>query len=903
MQDFVQSYWQNLESKKLNFQTNVLNLLNKIAENQDGFVQINPYDTYNSLNPNFSVQNLNGTQGYILLRQDRKDIDKIHKEKNISQYTNLKGNLLIINELSWVFSINSKIKKFDFDSKNKADEKQINKFSNLLNEFLSLNTPISQELEVVIKNLANYGIILRNGIQNQLKKEEFRKESTKLWQTYTYFEANLDNQITLEKFADDLVLGFIWTLIFAKINSQDEELKLENISSFLPKSNAFLREYLGFLETLALNEFDWILSEILQDFNQLNPAIFDFQDQNENSLDIIYGLFCSCYYEDSTAELSKEIPQKLAKSIIKNLDLALKEDFEYKSGLANRYKVSFLDSGNSTTLALETLKVGIAGVASYSPRFALTIRKFLLQKIVSSQSQISVYILGQIRLSYFFEKLNYTVNPPEKSQFFLSDFFNPKKQKTTKEFLSIFEKEQNSIAEFEDDFLIISASIFGDFEKINTDFLFLLKKIEQNKEQIINILIDNDFLEANFFRNARYKLTNHFDKIYVFDLHGNQKIAEINPNGDLDENILDKKEGVAMLLCIKKEGIEKAIKTFDIFGQKEEKLDFLFKNDYQNIDWQEINPQSPNFSLKDVSLASIYQKGYPIDKIFKQKENPFKFRDKDCSFSADKMHKQKVLCRPFDFRWVIATEKEQNQENYYLHLVQKNKGNPHTYLLSNSKITKNYFEAEKVYSFPLYQYQKNDDFIGLFSNGEITKSDNFTQEFRNYIQDLYKQKMNEKDVLAYIYGTLWNQKYQSDYVQFLKNDYPRITFPKVKTQFKKSVILGKKLIQVHCFEKAGDKLLDNSLAKIKHLQKGKRDFHLDSFESMQVLDNQDFITLVINQNLHIENIPKAVYQFRIGNSKPVQNYLLARQKRILNQEQIQDFRRLIQVIAFSILLN
>ena len=121
----------------------------------------------------------------------------------------------------------------------------------------------------------------------------------------------------------------------------------------------------------------------------------------------------------------------------------------------------------------------------------------------------------------------------------------------------------------------------------------------------------------------------------------------------------------------------------------------------------------------------------------------------------------------------------------------------------------------------------------------------------------------------------------------------------MKSQFKKLVTLGKKLIQVHCFEKAGDKLLNTKLANIKHLQKGKKDFHLDSFENMQVIDNQGFITLEINQNLHIENIPKTVYELRIGNSKPIQNYLLARQKRILTQAQIQDFSKLIQILAFT----
>lgn len=216
MEEFIYSYWQNLKTKEVDFQTNSLNLLSIIAEKQEGFVQINSYDTYNSLNPTFSVRNLNGTQAYILLREEQIDVEKKYKTQAITQYSNLKGNLLIINQLTWFFIKDSRLKKFHFTRDDAPNDKQINTFLKLLEGFLSTNSPISQDVENVIQGLANYSTILRNGIENKLKIEEFKKENSSIWQTYTYFSTNLASQITPEQFTNELAASFVWILIFPK---------------------------------------------------------------------------------------------------------------------------------------------------------------------------------------------------------------------------------------------------------------------------------------------------------------------------------------------------------------------------------------------------------------------------------------------------------------------------------------------------------------------------------------------------------------------------------------------------------------------------------------------------------------------------------------------------------------
>ena len=52
-------------------------------------------------------------------------------------------------------------------------------------------------------------------------------------------------------------------------------------------------------------------------------------------------------------------------------------------------------------------------------------------------------------------------------------------------------------------------------------------------------------------RQMRKKLLEGFDKIFILDLHGNSNKKETSPDGSVDENVFDIRQGVSINIMIK----------------------------------------------------------------------------------------------------------------------------------------------------------------------------------------------------------------------------------------------------------------------------------------------------------------------------------------------------------------
>lgn len=75
--------------------------------------------------------------------------------------------------------------------------------------------------------------------------------------------------------------------------------------------------------------------------------------------------------------------------------------------------------------------------------------------------------------------------------------------------------------------------------------------------------------------------------------------------------------------------------------------------------------------------------------------------------------------------------------------------------------------------------------------------ENFTPEFRKFIDAKYKEHFSPEVILGYIYAILHHKDYKEKYLDFLKIDFPKIPFVKSKEKFLALSKLGLKLINVH----------------------------------------------------------------------------------------------------------
>ncbi len=98
-------------------------------------------------------------------------------------------------------------------------------------------------------------------------------------------------------------------------------------------------------------------------------------------------------------------------------------------------------------------------------------------------------------------------------------------------------------------------------------------KIEQAGEGIAALVVPHNSLDAPTFRGLRASLLRTFEEIYVLDLHGNGRKAERSPTGGPDENVFPGiRQGVAVLLLVKRQGLRRRVWHADLYGDRRHKL-------------------------------------------------------------------------------------------------------------------------------------------------------------------------------------------------------------------------------------------------------------------------------------------------------------------------------------------
>jgi hypothetical protein len=139
------------------------------------------------------------------------------------------------------------------------------------------------------------------------------------------------------------------------------------------------------------------------------------------------------------------------------------------------------------------------------------------------------------------------------------------------------------------------------------------------------------------------------------------------------------------------------------------------------------------------------------------------------------------------------------------------------------------------------------------------------------------------DILDYIYAVLHSPTYREKYKEFLKNDFPRVPYPKDKDTFWQLVTLGGQIREIHLLESPTVEQYitqyptdgDNVVVKPKY-ENGK----------VYIYDTQYF-----------DNVPQTAWDFYIGDYQPAQKWLKDRKERTLEVDDILHYQKII--VAFT----
>ena len=216
----------------------------------------------------------------------------------------------------------------------------------------------------------------------------------------------------------------------------------------------------------------------------------------------------------------------------------------------------------------------------------------------------------------------------------------------------------------------------------------------------------------------------------------------------------------------------------------------------------------------------------------------------------------KCLYRPFIYQYLYFSNKfcdrlsfnkflfpNENSENLTLNFQVSTPRRYTDCFVSNKMIDLNFTVIAGIVSVPLYVYE----------NGE--KKLNITDYAIKEFQNKYKDKATAENIFAYCHAVLSSPKYQKEYEENLKIDYPRIPLYK---NFDRFVELGKRLIKLQTE-------FENFDCRNEEIQlKIEKDFKYMPEDFSMIKLNKEKGIIIFDGKNRIENIPKKAFDYKIG---------------------------------------
>jgi predicted helicase len=175
---------------------------------------------------------------------------------------------------------------------------------------------------------------------------------------------------------------------------------------------------------------------------------------------------------------------------------------------------------------------------------------------------------------------------------------------------------------------IVDAYRFSDGEALNEKKVWLQDDyvkftrnaqvtIEETGYGIVGFITNHGYLDNPTFRGMRQSLMGTFNEICIINLHGNANKKEQSPDGSIDKNVFDIRQGVGITLACRNRG-PISISHSDIWGSRESKYDWLNSHGIINTPTSVITPDSPFylFEPQNTDSRAEYNDGIPVTEIF-----------------------------------------------------------------------------------------------------------------------------------------------------------------------------------------------------------------------------------------------------------------------------------------------
>ncbi|EHQ1323382.1 N-6 DNA methylase [Campylobacter upsaliensis] len=479
------------------------------------------------------------------------------------------------------------------------------------------------------------------------------------------------------------------------------------------------------------------------------------------------------------------------------------------------------------------------------------------------------------------------------------------------------------------------------------------KNIFEANSGLMGFITNNSFLDGRIHRNMRESLYKSFDEIYILNLHGSDKDAKNDENVfDIKIGVC-----ISLFIKYKNEPSKGATIFYASTAQKgifkrAEKyalLDDISQRGLNSIKWEELSPNEPYFWFVPKSFESeeyedfwalagdkalgdkraifgIYSSGIATErdniaiqlneramrqvledlKILKKDEILQKYRLKNLDETiisktlAEYEAKDnparitKIAYRPFDTQYTLYSSRQgflgrPRFETMQYFLSKKNLGlcfekgiNASNVAFVSNKIMDGHHIGSRTYITPLYLYDING------------KTSNFTPEFLAYKakHKILKDK-NEEQILAFIYANLYNPKYRSKYLEYLKIGFPKVSFEVSVKEFERFEKLGSELIKLHLMQEIPQDEIDFIFLK----ESKKPNFKIEKYqEKERFVENK----IILNEDLAISPIGAEIWNYTIGGYQVLKQWLKYRKDYVCTKEELEHLLKICKILKKTI---
>ncbi|MEK6552461.1 MAG: type ISP restriction/modification enzyme, partial [Bacteroidota bacterium] len=842
-------------------------------------------------------------------------------------------------------------------------------------------------------------------LKEQVIAEELRNGDKNLIGFHNAFKEFLIAGIDEDEFADLYAQTITYGLFAARLRA-DKTFNRRLAFDYIPKTIGILRDIFRFISSSDLpKQMQSIVDDIadILDVADTKKILEEYFVQGKGSDPVLhfYETFLEVY-DPATREKRGVYytPEPVVSFIVRSLHIILKEKFGMDNGLGNK-DVTLLDPAGGTLSFLAAAIQLI--VKEMEERFGEAIvRPFIKENILENyyafELMMAPYAIGHMKMAFLMEELGYKMNDNERVKYYLTNTLDMQELEESKfptmSSLSHESHEAGKIKKKEPILVIlgnppysghssntgewISKEIKAYYEVdgkplgeknpkwLQDDYVKFIRfaqwKIDQAGSGVIGFITNHSYLDNPTFRGMRQSLMNSFDEIYILDLHGNSLKKEKAPDGSKDENVFDIQQGVAIAFFIKDKKEYKSNKVFhsEIYGLREKKYNWLFKNDINTVKWKKTVPisefylfQPTNNKLLDhygsfAKITDIFpvnsvgivtaRDGFVIDYdkrklerrvrefidinvdegILKQayglnESQSWKIKEQREKLRKDHDWKDsitQILYRPFDVQWILYHDDmiERLRKETMSHMFKKN------IAIITSRQTQNIFQhvfvSDIIVEFNLTgsagKYGSGYLFpLYVYFEQEPIKKVPFTQlmMFEPDVQYQIKEPNISPEIFDLLRknfkrGSTPEQILYYIYAVLYSNIYRKKYAEFLKIDFPRIPFTKDYKLFIK-LGKLGEHLAELHLLKSKDLEKQIRKLYGDGANKIEKLSYENE-KVWINTEQYFNNIKEEVWKYQVGGYQVCDKWLKDRKGRVLSNEEIQTYCKIVTALFKTI---